>query len=211
MTDDGGPLSLQLAEALQAWGWPVVLLRYSPPSMPSHSDRLVPEGVSVATFDSLVPDSFSRQFKAFMQQYPPVGGFVDVRPQIVTRDVLCKDRSWTHLRATFLAAIHLGAVLRDAATEGRALFATVTRMDGALGLAGGGDFAPLDGGYSGLVKTLHTEWPDVFCRAIDLDPTCETDRAAEWILRELQDPNRRLVEVGWRAGRRVTLEALEED
>jgi hypothetical protein len=46
---------------------------------------------------------------------------------------------------------------------------------------------------------------------LDLDPAYDADRAAAVVLSELQDPNRRLVDVGWRGERRVTLGALLEE
>jgi hypothetical protein len=124
---------------------------------------------------------------------------------------LYDTRARALLKAVFLAAIQLASPLTEAGKEGRSLFATVTRMDGALGLTGEADFDPVAGGFSGLLKTLRLEWPTVFCRAIDVDPTYDVDCAVSVVLDELQDPNRRLIEVGWRADERVTLEALEED
>ncbi len=211
MTDDGGRLSLRLAEAFQAWGWSVVLLRFPPSVVPATPGRTLPGGVSAVTFDTLEPEAFHRQLETLAQQHDPVGAFIHLHPRWGAPDELYGDPARSLLKAVFMTATHLGPALKEAATEGRSLFAAVTRMDGASGLAEDADFDPLGGGFSGLVKTLRLEWSSVFCRAMDIDPTYAVDRAAEVVLDELQDPNRRLVEVGWRAEERVMLEALEED
>jgi hypothetical protein len=199
-----------LAEAFLAWGWSVVVLRFPASLVPTPVDRALPEGVSVATLDALEPEALRARFDSLTQQYGPVGAFVHVHPRSsVASD---EEDGWMRsmIKAVFLTASHLGPALTEAAADGRSLFATVTRMDGALGLGGDPDFDPIAGGFSGMVKTLHLEWPGVFCRAIDLDPAYDGDRAVSTVLAELQDPNRRLVDVGWRAGRRATLEAVEE-
>ena len=47
---------------------------------------------------------------------------------------------------------------------------TVTQMDGGFGLLGERDIDVIAGGLSGLTKTLALEWPNVFCRAVDVSP-----------------------------------------
>lgn len=210
VTDDGGPLSLRLADALRTWGWSVVVLRYPDALIPGSYDRPIPDGVAVATLDSLEPDVLNAHYGTLVQQYGSVGAFIHLHPRFSAADTLYDGRTRSLIKAVFLMASYLGPALTEAATDGRSLFTTVTRMDGAWGLVGDGDVDPALGGFSGLIKTLHLEWPGVFCRAIDLDPTYETGRALSAVLAELQDPNRRLVEVGWRAGQRVMLEAFEE-
>ena len=45
--------------------------------------------------------------------------------------------------------------------------ATISRMDGAFGLADG-DFDPAQGGLAALPKTVMREWEGVNCRALDV-------------------------------------------
>ena len=62
---------------------------------------------------------------------------------------------------------------RPVRESGGAFFATVTRLDGAFGLG------PLDpaaghrrqGAWPGWPRRPRHEWPEVACKAIDLDPT----------------------------------------
>jgi NAD(P)-dependent dehydrogenase (short-subunit alcohol dehydrogenase family) len=52
-------------------------------------------------------------------------------------------------------------------------------MDGAFGLANlSPDTNPALGGLAGLVKTARHEWPEVSCKAIDLDPAFDTPPVA---------------------------------
>ena len=52
-----------------------------------------------------------------------------------------------------------------------AILATVSRLDGRFGLDGLGPVDVAQGGLAGLAKTAGREWPEVRCRAFDLDPT----------------------------------------
>jgi hypothetical protein len=79
------------------------------------------------------------------------------------------------------------------------------RLDGALGLTGLGSSGPVAAGVLGLTKSLRLEWPEVFCRAVDLDPAMAPDAGAEAIMAELFDPDRLTAEVGWGPQGRVTL------
>ena len=96
-----------------------------------------------------------------------------------------------------MIAKHLKAPLNNAAEQGRAAFVTAAWLDGEFGLGQGADYAPVNGGLFGLVKTLNLEWEGVFCRAIDLGPSLEASEAVRCILAELHDPNRLLIEVAY--------------
>ncbi|MBI5062987.1 MAG: SDR family NAD(P)-dependent oxidoreductase, partial [Desulfatitalea sp.] len=60
--------------------------------------------------------------------------------------------------------------LQLASRNGRTLFCTVTRLDGAFGLKGQKLTDPEQGALAGLIKTAALEWPGVRCKAMDLDP-----------------------------------------
>ena len=87
-----------------------------------------------------------------------------------------------------------GPGLRQAGREGLAVFTTVTRLDGAFGTRG---LAleprpkPVSGGLAGLAKTAGHEWPEVACKAIDIEPAFahgDVDLAVQAILDELVLP-----------------------
>ena len=56
------------------------------------------------------------------------------------------------------------------------MLATVSRLDGAFGTQGlylarqTTQAVPVTGGLAGLAKTAGHVWPEVACKAIDLDP-----------------------------------------
>ncbi len=90
-----------------------------------------------------------------------------------------------------------------------ALAVTVTRLDGGFGLrALGDDSDPTLGGLAGLIKTAGHEWPEVRCKAIDLDPALEVEGAAESLVAELFRPGP--AEVGLSASGRLTLSLSAE-
>ena len=65
-------------------------------------------------------------------------------------------------------------------------FATVTRLGGTFGLDGlAADADATSGGLAGLAKTAGHEWPEVNCKAIDLDPSLPLEVAASAIVEEL--------------------------
>ncbi len=181
ITDDGA-LSPYLVETLSAQGWRVALLR--------------------------LPDSdeaISHALAEVAATHGPIGAFIYLH----RKDG--EDRAG--VKAAFFAAKHLHAPLTSAEARlraGRPVFLTVTRLDGALGVLQNPKSKiqnpnPWPGGLTGLVKTLAQEWPTVFCRALDLAPDLAPEQAAQLILAELHDPDRRITEVGYGEMGRVTL------
>lgn len=70
-----------------------------------------------------------------------------------------------------------------------AIFATVTRLDGAFGLKGKPLPHPIQGGLAGLVKTAALEWDNVCCHAIDIAPDWSDKPAvAAAIVKEVLSP-----------------------
>ena len=103
---------------------------------------------------------------------------------------------------------HAAAGLKAAATVGGALFATVSRLDGSFGLDEiDPERDPRQGALAGLAKTAAHEWPDVSCKAIDLDPNAAEDLAAS-IWEEIVQ--RGPVEVGISSRGKIALELRSE-
>ncbi|MGK8491465.1 beta-ketoacyl synthase N-terminal-like domain-containing protein [Nocardia asiatica] len=100
-----------------------------------------------------------------------------------------------YLTDGILAAGRAVPLLRGASA--RAAFVTVTRLDGALGFRGTAQPEhALLGGIGGVVKTLAAEQPQLFCRALDIDPACPARQSAELVTAELFDSARDTLEVG---------------
>jgi acyl transferase domain-containing protein len=104
-----------------------------------------------------------------------------------------------------------GPALRESARKDGALFVTLSRMDGSFGLGEGkGSFNPLSGGLSGLAKTVRHEWPEVYCKAMDLSPAFKSHKeAAADVVDEMfiHGP----IEVGLSPGARHTLQMLQQE
>ena len=112
------------------------------------------------------------------------------------------------IKDAFALAKYLAPDLIATAGEGAdALFATVTRLDGALGLKGKPLPHPIQGGLAGLAKTAALEWDNVCCHAIDVAPDWSDKPAvAAAIVKEVLSPGP--VEIGLDSENRNTL-ALE--
>jgi NAD(P)-dependent dehydrogenase (short-subunit alcohol dehydrogenase family) len=102
-------------------------------------------------------------------------------------------------------AFRLLRAVGPALRQGSGLLASLTRLDGAFGTGNlGADAEPTCGGLAGLVKTARHEWPEVACRALDLDPAPGNPAdAAESVVAELLRGGP--VEVGLAASGRTTL------
>ncbi len=101
--------------------------------------------------------------------------------------------------------------LRVMGKKSGAVFATISRLDGAFGLEAIGKSAqPISGGLAGLAKTAHHEWLEVSCKAIDVKPD-DTDignltaRLADELFRS--GP----IEVGVSSQQLTTLELADAD
>jgi hypothetical protein len=201
VSGDGTSLTTTLVRNLSARGWPVVLLQ---PATHGEVAADLPGQIPVVTLTA-PEEGAVRDALAAVALHGSVGTVVILPSQLEADEGPWNTES---LRVPFLLAKYLQPALNAAAASfpnTRAGFVTVTRMDGALGLAGNISAHPVSAGILGLTKSLRLEWPEVFCRAIDLDPAMEPEAAAGVVLGELFDPDRLTVEVGWGSQGRVTL------
>jgi NAD(P)-dependent dehydrogenase (short-subunit alcohol dehydrogenase family) len=107
-----------------------------------------------------------------------LAGLVVIAPADGTDDAFLKN--------SFQLLKQVAPGLKRASHEGGALFATVSRLDGAFGCTEGSQLAdPLSGGLAGLSKTARHEWPEVICKAIDLGVFPDDATAAQAVAREL--------------------------
>ena len=114
------------------------------------------------------------------------------------------DQMNQDLKDAFSLAKFLAPNLIESARSGGAIFATVTRLDGAFGLRNGPLRYPIQGGLAGLAKTADLEWENVCCHAIDVAPDWSDNRAiASAVVGELMSPGP--VEIGLDSVSRCTL------
>lgn len=138
----------------------------------------------------------------------PVGGLVIVAPPGTPAGLAWEPDAELFLRSAFAIAKTYARDLREAASKGGAVLATIARMDGAFGLLHK-RYCPTHGGLAGLVKTAAIEWPNVVCRALDVAPTWSDAAAtADAVVRELQSDGP--IEVGLDASARRGLSLAEE-
>jgi acyl transferase domain-containing protein len=203
LTDDGTAFTAALAAELLARSWPTVVLRL-PASLVAGRATL-PDGAAEAAVDTLDEDAIGRVLDEVAQRNGPIGAFIHVHAGSSEPGLVGPGQE-ALLRAIFLVTTHLRRSLEESARLGRGSFVAVMRLDGALG-TGAGSFDPAAGGLFGLAKSVRQEWPTVFCRAIDIEPSLDAASAASIVLAELADPDERLIEVAHGAQGRVTLVA----
>ncbi len=202
LTDDGAENTARLSQALLERGWPVAVLSF--PQTVIATQAPLPQGVTRVTLADLSEAHLQQQLAAISSSIGPVGAFIHLNPADEGR---AAGASKAIVKQIFFIAKHLKASLNEAAQQGRACFLTVARLDGEFGLSGELNFNPIDGGLFGLTKTMNLEWPQVFCRAIDLHPGIDPTQIAQFVLAELHDPNRLITEVGYGQQGRTTLVA----
>jgi NAD(P)-dependent dehydrogenase (short-subunit alcohol dehydrogenase family)/acyl carrier protein len=131
-----------------------------------------------------------------------IAGFVVLAP-VPERDRsgLWSESSEEFIKDAFFAVQQAGPVLKK---NKKALFATVSRIDGAFGLLNPTKtIDPVQGAFSGIAKTISHEWPEITSRAIDLDYRFKDhESAAKKLFEELvhQGP----IEVGITRSNRFT-------
>ncbi|MBN9521791.1 SDR family NAD(P)-dependent oxidoreductase [bacterium] len=129
----------------------------------------------------------------------PLAGLVLIAPLAPPPDGVLNRRAFDWLQA-------VGPKLRQTGRQhGGAVFVTVARLDGTFGLnALTPDTDPASGGLAGLAKTARHEWPEVACKAVDLDPAFDTPAAAGAVAEEVLSAGP--VEVGITSKHRCTVE-----
>ncbi|CAB1062700.1 omega-3 polyunsaturated fatty acid synthase subunit, PfaA [Olavius sp. associated proteobacterium Delta 1] len=114
------------------------------------------------------------------------------------------DQMHQNLKDAFRLAKYLAPNLIASASDSGAIFATVTRLDGAFGLKRNQVQSPIQGGLAGLAKTAAIEWKDVCCHAIDIAPDwSDVPAIASAIVKEVMSPGP--IEIGLDLDNRCTL------
>ena len=209
ITDDGSPITTNLVRLLTEKGWEVVVLGF--PQTADMKQTFLSHGVNHLVLDDWSEKNLEQQLKVILDRYGPVAAFIHLHPLIQANQnhrIHYPEAEKKMLRHIFLMAKHLKKSLNEAASRGRGFFYTIARLDGSFGLEQKVNFNALGAGLFGLTKSLNFEWESVSCRAIDLSPTFDGERAANYVIAELHDPNRYITEVGRGSQGRVTLEAL---
>jgi len=110
------------------------------------------------------------------------------------------------LKSAFRLVQVAAPALRAAGRSGAAALISLSRLDGLFGLGIMNSTADvISGGLAGLVKTARHEWPEVHCKALDLDPgAANGTELANQITEEIFRAGP--IEVGLFGGQRYSLE-----
>lgn len=81
-----------------------------------------------------------------------------------------KEEKISFIKNAFIAAKNASNSLVESGKTKGAVFATISRIDGAFGFLTSSAGDPVQGALAGLSKTARIEWPEVSCRAFDVSP-----------------------------------------
>ncbi|MEV4438855.1 SDR family NAD(P)-dependent oxidoreductase [Streptomyces sp. NPDC049577] len=205
MLDDGGELCTAAGQALAGRGWRV--RRLTVPGLPA-------AGQEAAGQEARPLDNWSDgELRGRIAETLGEVSRIDLCLLPLSRtSITHADEAVDRLTHGLLFAKRARTVLLEAARTGhRAGFVTMTRLDGALGLAGSGGqpVAAFAGGLPGLVKSVALEAAPVFCRALDLAPDMPPEAVGEALLEEIADVATDVREVA-RDGRHRRTPALSD-
>ena len=212
ITDDGSLTTSKVVHALIEQGWKVVVLSFPQSLVPEQLP--LPASVTRVTLANMSEQHLQLLLQSVTTKHGPIGAFIHLHPQFTPEKpghISYPEAEKAILKQVFLMAKHLKATLNNAASlPGRTSFCTVAHLDGEFGLGHQGNFSAIAAGLFGLIKSLRWEWPQVFFRAIDLNPSLDHHESAQYIVAELHDSNRYIGEVGYGNQGRVTLVAKAE-
>ncbi|MBV9742495.1 MAG: SDR family oxidoreductase, partial [Acidobacteriia bacterium] len=166
--------------------------------------------------DLASPESVANLMALIARRQGPPSGIVHLLALDGEADFAAHDHSsWQKqlqfgVKSLFHVAKTAGKHLHEAAREGGASLIAATGMGGAF-------LAPLPantvahfpghGAIAGLVKTLALEWPEVYVKAVDINPGDSAEALARHLFEELHADDK-LVEIGYNGHGRVTLEPV---
>ena len=197
LVDDGTGSTQKLAANFVKLGYKVTVIR---PSW-VNSKNAFPKTVTVVDISSVE----DKAIQAIISETGEVSAVVYIQPKTTIKGIEYPENSKQGLMLAFLLAKHCDVSKTTTAT--RSSFMVVTRQ-GSLGLAANELNTDLvQSGLNGLVKTLAHEWPEVFCRAVDVPSKFGMDKVASTVVDEFLDIDTALVEVAHDSNGRFTLVA----
>ena len=219
ITDDGHNAGL-LAEKLNAKGLTVAVIRNPQTITVAHSPLSSDiKSYTLSSIDDAQIALVIADIKADLGAEHTIAGFIHLQPQATANSnelMSCTVAAKAAVDNAFLWAKHLHAEFAKPTQGSRLCYFTVSRLDGGFGYLDNTQLATAElnqAALSGLSKTLSHEWPQVFCRALDIANNIDTTSFADAIVAELFDIDGanasadRINEVGISNQGRVTLVA----
>jgi acyl transferase domain-containing protein/NAD(P)-dependent dehydrogenase (short-subunit alcohol dehydrogenase family) len=156
------------------------------------------------TVEIVAPDRFERTL-------PPEnlsGIIIFTPPETGKAPQLWNTQAELFVKDAFFLGQKAGKAMRQGNRSDGRFLATVTRFDGGFGFLQPSDHDPIYGAMAGFTKTAAHEWPEISCKAIDLDPKFQdTKKVVESLYQEVTC--RGPVEVGVTAQTRQTLQEVD--
>ncbi len=200
ITNDGSQLTIQVLNRLKAAGNKVVVLNF-----PGIKNPVSENAVNLTAHSD---ESVQNAIQLIHSKYGKTGSFIHLHPHFEFQNSHFTQHFKAEkeiLKSLFFLAKHLQKDLNELGEQQRAIFLTLTRMDGMLGQGKRGNVSVIGGGITGLVKSLNLEWSSVYCRAVDIQPELAVGKIADQIIAELHDANLKIVEVAFsEEGRKTT-------
>jgi acyl transferase domain-containing protein len=205
LVNDGEGASVRLADKLTQLGWTVTVL--TPVWVKSVSSKNFADNINQVELAELNEQELTT-ILATQTRWTTV---IYLHPKATISAIEYPQISKQGLQLAFLLA-KLTGIAKVENKDARSSFLILTRQGGSFAL----DDSELDAdlvqsGLTALVKTLAHEWPNVFCRAIDIASKFAGDKVANLIIDELYDADIKPVEVGFNHNGRLTLMAEASD
>jgi len=202
VTNDGSSFTKHVVRELIADGWNIAIWDF-PTSLITSNEHSYSKGVHRIAQESTGKEAIDSSLIKLRTEVGNPAGFIHLHPNTGSEN-LFSDQESELVKQVFLIAGSLKTDLEQADPDSRKIFLTVTRTDGSLGINNIDSFQE-GSGLTGLVKSLNWEWPEVFCRAVDLEREIDPEHASKLIVQEIHDPDQGLLEVGLSGSSRVTL------
>jgi len=195
LVDDGTGSSQKLAANFVKQGYKVTAIR---PSWVA-SKKAFPKPVKLVELNSVDDEAI----QSIITEADDLSAVIYMQPKTTIKGVEYPDNSKQGLMLAFLLAKHCH--VSKSSSSIRSSFMVVTRQ-GSLGVESDELNTDLvQGGLNGLVKTLSHEWPEVFCRSVDVSHKFGIDKVANLVANEFLDVDTDLVEVAHGSKGRLTL------
>jgi polyketide-type polyunsaturated fatty acid synthase PfaA len=217
LVDDGEGSAVRLADKLNQQGWSVTVLK--PSWVQTVSSKSFPKSVNTVELEKLD----EQELQSILATQATWHAVVYLQAKTTIEGIEYPQSSKHGLQLAFLLAKLTGlaknkVTVVDGTLDGnnnndaRSSFLVLTRQGGCFGVQSNEQNSDLvQTGLTGLVKTLSHEWPNVFCRAIDVASKFGADKVANIVFDELNDRSVTPAEVGFNSNGRLTLVAEKTD
>jgi NAD(P)-dependent dehydrogenase (short-subunit alcohol dehydrogenase family)/acyl carrier protein len=195
LISDGTGIATEIQKQLSVRGIECVCLNPFTKTPSSHDEKTF-------ALQSLSEEAVSEVLHQISREHGAIRGLVYEHPYREEKGKtklaasFIEEREIELIKALFLIVKTLKRELTETVEGMRNAILFVTRYDGQLGTTKKRLFPVVSGGLYGFVKSLHWEWPNVFCRIIDVSPELEVCQATGIVMDELCDRDLSLMEVG---------------